>query len=87
VPSPSFNTPPATVMPLLTKLAQSHLKKLETQYKIYYEKQIGELTDKIRSDYPARLNLKDQGIFQLGYYHQTQKRYHNKEDKQNVCTY
>ncbi len=80
----SASATPATVMPLLTKLAQSHLKKLETQYKIYYEKQIGELTDKIRSDYPARLNLKDQGIFQLGYYHQTQKRYHNKEDKQNV---
>ena len=31
--------------------------------------------------YPARLNLPQQGSFDLGYYHQTQKRYTKKEDK------
>lgn len=30
---------------------------------------------------PARMNLTDQGLFILGYYHQTQKRYVKKEEK------
>ena len=35
----------------------------------------------IDEPYPARLNLTDQGIFQLGYYHQIQNIYTSKEDK------
>ena len=31
--------------------------------------------------YPARLTLPEQGAFQLGYYHQTHKRYEKKEEK------
>ena len=32
---------------------------------------------------PARLTLQDQGIFQLGYYHQKQQLFTKKEDKDN----
>ena len=75
---------PAVVFPQLLKLAQAHLKKLNAGNRVYYDKQIGEITGRINEDYPARLDLRDQGIFQLGYYHQTQKRFTKKEEKENV---
>lgn len=37
--------------------------------------------EKIREPYPARLSLPEQGAFQIGYYHQTQKRYTKKEEQ------
>lgn len=82
----SASATPASIIPLLTKLSQNHLKKLDVGLRVFYEKQIIELTSKIDKDYPVRMTLQDQGIFQLGYYHQTQKRYqkNNKEDKPNV---
>ena len=72
---------PATVFPILIRLAQAHLKKLTAGGRIYYEQQLTELIGKLDQAYPQRLNLNDQGIFQLGYYHQTQKRYTKKEEK------
>lgn len=71
---------PAIVFPTLIRLAQSHLKKLELGLQIYYNKQITELESRIRNEYPKRLNLYDQGTFQLGYYHQTQKRFAKEEE-------
>ena len=70
---------PATIFPLLTKLSQSHLRKLEGGLKVYYEKIIGDLEGRIRETLPARMGLADQGTFQLGYYHQVQKFYEKKE--------
>lgn len=75
---------PSIVFPTLLKLAQSHLKKLDTGYFIYYDKQITELCGRLTDSYPARLNLQDQGIFQLGYYHQKQKFFMKKEENSNV---
>ena len=74
---------PAVVFPQLIKLAQAHLKKLDDRQAVYFNRQIGQLLQVITQDYPARLSLYDQGIFQLGYYHQTQSRYTKKEDKEN----
>lgn len=74
---------PAVVYPQLIKLAQAHLKKLGGGQEVYYKKQIGDILAKFSQDYPVRLSLYDQGIFQLGYYHQTQARYTKKEDKEN----
>ena len=71
---------PAIVFPQLIKLSQAHLKKLDGGQAVYYNKMIGQIMERIRLNYPARLNLYDQGIFQLGYYHQTQARYTKKED-------
>ena len=40
-----------------------------------------ELKGILKDEYPMRLTLPQQGLFDLGYYHQTQKRYTKKEDK------
>lgn len=65
---------PGTVFPLLMKLKNHHLAKLEN-YKAYYEGLIGEIVKKLDADkaFPQQLNLQDQGRFTVGYYHQ---RYH-----------
>lgn len=80
---------PASVFPILIKLKNSHLKKLErnsTGLRIQYEKTITELMGKLNMaetqiGFPRRLSLEEQGKFMLGYYHQIQKRYEKKEDK------
>lgn len=72
---------PAAIFPLLINLAQKHLRKLEPNWRKHYNKQIGELLSKISETYPARMTLPEQGAFQLGYYHQTQKRFTKKEEK------
>ena len=74
---------PASVFPILVKLKNSHMKKLERDNigsKVYYEKLLTEIMEKL-TDFPRRLSLEEQGKFILGYYHQTQKRYEKKEDK------
>ncbi len=71
---------PAVVFPVLLNLAQKHLKKLDKGLGNYYDKQISALLGKMDQTYPARLNLPQQGSFQLGYYHQTQKRFEKKEE-------
>jgi len=74
---------PCTVFPILMKLKNSHIRKIERQKewkKIYFEKLLTELIGKI-SVYPKRLTLEEQGRFILGYYHQVQKRYETKEEK------
>ena len=80
---------PAAVFPVLFKLKNSHIKKLERDSggaKIYYEKQLTELMGKLEmseksTGFPQRLSLEEQGKFMLGYYHQTQKKYEKKEEK------
>lgn len=71
---------PAAVFPILMKLSNSHLRKMEGGKQVYWSKQVGELASKLNS-FPQSLSLNDQGAFILGYYHQTQKRYEKKEDK------
>lgn len=72
---------PASIFPILGNLCQKHLRKLQPGQRIYYDKQISELKNILGETYPARLNLPQQGSFDLGYYHQTQKRFTKKEDK------
>jgi len=83
---------PAAIFPILFKLKNSHIRKINREgTKIYYEKLLGELQDKltIREGQeifcPKRLSLEEQGMFILGYYHQTQKRFEKKtkEDSDN----
>lgn len=77
----SASATPSYVFPMLLKLTQSHLKKLDGGLRTYYDKQITELLAKLRESYPICLNLHQQGSFQLGYYHQKQMRYAKKEEK------
>ncbi len=75
---------PAIIFPILGKLAQNHLRKLRSSNMgayVNYEKKLQALTDILGKEFPARLNLPQQGSFQLGYYHQTQARYTKKEEK------
>lgn len=81
---------PALIFPILFKLKNSHTRKMEGKGKeIYYEKLLGELQDKLFvaeeavSAYPKRLSLEEQGMFILGYYHQTQKRFEKKAKEEN----
>lgn len=67
---------PAVVFPVLLNLAQKHLRKIEGYY---FESQLTRLMGLITESYPPHHTLYEQGIFQLGYYHQTQKRYEKKE--------
>lgn len=74
---------PDSVFPLLINLAQKHLKKIRGDniaFSVYLDKQLSVLMNTIHTDYPAHLGLHDQGVFQLGYYHQTQKRYEKKQE-------
>ena len=75
---------PASIFPVLNGLCQKHLRKLDAKQRVYYDKQIMELKGLLGENYPARMTLAQQGSFDLGYYHQTQKRYTKKEEKENV---
>ena len=77
---------PAVIFPTLIKLAQKHLQKLDTGKSIHYNRQLTALMGMIHEGFPARMTLPEQGAFQLGYYHQTQKRYEkkNKGENENV---
>ena len=77
----SASATPGVVFPTLVNLAQKHLRKLDEGKKIFYDKQLTELMSKLGETYPNRMNLPQQGAFQLGYYHQTQYRFTKKEDK------
>ena len=80
----SASATPAIVFPTLVNLAQKHLRKLNPGTAVYYDRQLTELMSKLPRVYPARLNLPQQGSFQLGYYHQNQSRYQKKEKKENA---
>lgn len=75
---------PASIFPVLINLCQKHLRKLDARQHVYYDKQIMKLKGVLNENYPARMTLAQQGSFDLGYYHQTQKRYTKKEEKENV---
>lgn len=72
---------PGIIFPILDNLCQKHLRKLETGYRIFYDRQIGQIKDVLGETYPLRLGLPEQGSFNLGYYHQKQARYTKKEEQ------
>ena len=78
----SASAMPASIFPILGNLYQKHLRKLGDGSRIYYDKQVAALKCILGESYPKRMTLAQQGAFDLGYYHQTQKRYEkrNKEE-------
>lgn len=76
-------TTPASVFPTLIRLSEAHSAKLDSEgLKVHFQKAIGQLMNKLPGDesaIPPQLDLKEQGMFILGYYHQTQDRYKKKE--------
>lgn len=69
---------PGSVFPRLLRTYQHHLAKLESGRKVNREKLVQEILC-LLSDFPAHLNLAEQGLFALGYYHQMQEFYRKKE--------
>ena len=79
---------PEHIFPILQKLSVHHLKKLDKGKKIYFDKQLTNLMSKLEltEKKSSLLTLDEQGIFILGYYHQTQENYKGskpKEEKEN----
>ena len=62
---------PVTVFPTLLKLKNHHIAKLIKGEAVNQEKLIGAILDGV-NEFPAQLNLQDQGRFAIGYYHQRQ---------------
>lgn len=73
---------PQAVFPILLRLAQHHIAKAE--YGGLLDKRIEEVVAKI-SGFPAHLNLEEQGMFVLGYYHQRQAFYQRKPAEVGVA--
>lgn len=66
----SASATPVLVFPKLLRLAQNHLNKVKRP--VYFGKLIGEVVDEIRDQFPQRLSLSEQGMFEIGYYQQYQ---------------
>ena len=83
----SMCSTPTRIFTMLKKLSGHHLKKLEQNqpgFRVNLEKQLTYLMAKLEpNSIPKILNLEEQGMFVLGYYHQVQARYTKKEDKDN----
>ena len=68
----AFSATPVTVLPLLMKLKNHHLAKLDNRGEaVNLEKLLGRIMDGI-GEVPARLSLAEQTRFAVGYYHQRQ---------------
>jgi CRISPR-associated protein Csd1 len=63
----SASATPASIFPILIRLAQHHVAKAE--YGRLADRRIEEIVTGLES-FPKRLDLNDQGLFILGYYHQ-----------------
>ncbi len=73
---------PGVVFPILMSLKDKHLRKLDGGIRVCFEKQVSELMMLLSEDYPMHLSLQDQGVFQIGYYHQKQKRFEKKNQEE-----
>jgi len=63
---------PVTVFTNLLRLKNHHLAKLENKGRVVnFERLLGEIMGHLRN-FPAHLNLYEQGLFAIGYYHQRQ---------------
>lgn len=77
----SASSSPSSVFPLLIRLKNAHLNKLNPGQKVNHEKEIGAIMDGVPPVMPAHLTLNEQATFAVGYYHQKQSFYVKKEDK------
>jgi CRISPR-associated protein Csd1 len=67
------------VFPVLLRNAQHHISKAE--YGRATDSLIEEVVQDL-SDFPAHLDLQQQGLFAMGYYHQRNENYRKKSRKE-----
>jgi CRISPR-associated protein Csd1 len=72
----SASATPKVVFPQLLRLAQHHIEKAE--YGKARDRQIEEIVCNLK-EFPVHLTLDEQGLFAIGYYHQRQDFFKNKE--------
>jgi CRISPR-associated protein Csd1 len=71
---------PVTVFANLLRLKNHHLAKIENKGRVVnFERLLGEIMSKL-TDFPAHLDLHEQGRFAIGYYHQRQAFFTAKND-------
>ena len=74
---------PGAVFPTLMRLKNAHLKKLTPGLEAFFERLVGEICGSIEqpalTDFPRQFDLRAQGLFALGYYHQRQSLYARKD--------
>ena len=74
----SASATPSAVFPRILRTYQHHLAKLEGGMKINRERLVQSIHEPL-TRYPAHLNLEEQGLFAIGYYHQRQAFFTKKE--------
>ncbi len=75
---------PAITFPILLRLSQHHISK--SDYGRFRDREIQEIMEGLKvteNPFPKNLNLDEQGIFVLGYYHQKANFYKEKQPKNN----
>jgi len=78
----SSSTTPGAVFPRLLRLSQYHLRSIDNQaFRVSNDKLMQEIISNIQK-FPPYLNLEEQGMFALGYYHQKQDFYKKLEKKE-----
>jgi len=75
----SASATPAAVFPRLIRLNQHHIAKLEGGRRVNREKLFQEVCSHI-DRFPRHLSLEEQGLFQIGFYHQRQAFYTKNEN-------
>lgn len=74
----SASSTPAVVFPVLLKLAQHHISKSDWGFKT--NQSIEEILSEVY-EFPEFMNLDEQGMFMLGYYHQRKANFQKKNEK------
>ena len=72
------STTPGAVFPLLLRLSRHHISKAENGR--YMDGKIQEVMNGL-DEFPAFLNMEEQGQFMLGYYHQNQANYAKRDNQ------
>ncbi len=78
---------PASVFPVLIRNAQHHLSRLRKDkpgFAVNLEKEVGEIVDLLGTTFPKSLRIEAQGKFAIGYYHQSQARFSQKEGQDAI---
>lgn len=69
----SASATPVHVFPLLLRGVQDHLSKIRKAtpgLAVKYEKAMSDVMDGLKADLPPTLDMRSQGLFAIGYYHQ-----------------
>lgn len=75
----SASATPRSVFPRLLRTYQHHLSKLDGGWRVNRERLVQEILEPLET-FPSHLDLAGQGVFAIGYYHQTDAFYRKPSD-------